>query len=214
MEANMKTFRVPFFAATMALALSAGIAKAEVGVGVSADNDGVKSFHMSIGEHFRVPEKEIIVVREQKIPDDELPVVFFIAQRAKVEPGAIVKLRTGGKSWMDITHHYGLSPSIYYVAFDNDPGPPYGKAWGYYKKHKKEEWKTIRLADADIVNSVNVKFMSDRYGYSPEQVIKMRTKGESFVYVNSNIKKHKQSKNAEADNSSKDKSGKGKGKKK
>ncbi len=213
----MKTIRFGIFATALFLVMSIGSTKADVSIGISADNDGLKSFYLSIGEQYRVPETEVIVVREKKIPDDEIPVVFFIARHAKVEPGVVVKLRVDGKSWMDITLHFGLSPAIYYVAFDNDPGPPYGKAWGHYKHHKKEEWKTIRLGDADIVNFVNVKFMCDRYGYTPEQVIKMRDKGESFVFVNSKIKKHKegkhkQPKHAEADDSDKDRHSKGKGK--
>ena len=208
----MNILKFGILAVSLFLVLAIGPAKADVSIGVSADNDGIKSFYLSIGEQYRVPEAEVIVVREKKIPDDELPVVFFIAKHARVEPGVVVKLRADGKSWMDITLHFGLSPAIYYVAFENDPGPPYGKAWGHYKNHKKEEWKNVRLGDTDIVNFVNVKFMCDRYGYSPEQVIKMRDKGESFVFVNSKIKKHKQSKHAEADNSDNHKSAKGKGK--
>lgn len=210
----MKVLKFGILAIALFIVFAAVSTKADVSIGVSANNDGIKSFYLSIGEQYRVPEAEVIVVREKKIPDDELPVVFFIARHAKAEPGVVVKLRADGKSWMDITLHFGLSPAIYYVAFENDPGPPYGKAWGHYKNHKKEEWKNVRLGDADIVNFVNVKFMCDRYGYTPDQVIKMRDKGESFVFVNSKIKKHKQSKHADADNSSKDKPAKGKGKNK
>lgn len=199
------------FVFSLFLVFAAGSTKADVSIGVSADNDGIKSFYLSIGEQYRVPEKEIVVIREKKIPDEELPVVFFIAQQARVEPGLVVKLRLEGKSWMDITLHYGLSPAIYYVAFAKDPGPPYGKAWGHYKNRKKDEWKTVRLGDTDIINFVNIKFMSERYGYSPDEVIKMRNKGESFVLVNSKIKKQSKQ-HANSDNSGKDKSKKGKGK--
>jgi len=202
----VKIFRLAFFATAMALTLSAITTKGDVSVGLSADNDGIKSFYLSIGEQYRVPEKEVIIVRERNIPDDELPVVFFIARQATIEPSVIVKLRLEGKSWIDITAHFGLSPAIYYVAFQKDPGPPYGKAWGYYKKHKKDEWKTIKLADADIVNFVNIKFMSERYGYSPDEVIKMRDKSQNFVVLNTKIKKvkaEKSKKHADADNSGK-----------
>lgn len=201
----------------MCLFLMSGSGFAEVSIGLKADDDGIKSFYLSVGEQYRVPEKEVIVIREKKISDDELPVVFFIARRASVQPGAVANLRLEGKSWMDITLHFGLSPAIFYVAFEKDPGPPYGKAWGYFKKNKKEEWKTIRLADSDIVNFVNVKFMCDRYGYSPAQVIQMRDKNESFVFVNTKIKKHKEGKSkehADTDGPGKNNSNKGKGKNK
>ncbi|HEX2896452.1 MAG TPA: hypothetical protein VHP63_00185 [candidate division Zixibacteria bacterium] len=211
----MKRRLVGLLTVLMCLLLMSDSSFAEVSVGLKADDDGINSFYLSVGEQYRVPEKEVIVIREKKVSDDELPVVFLIARRASVQPVAVVNLRLAGKSWMDITLHFGLSPAIYYVAFEKDPGPPYGKAWGYYKKHKKEEWKSIRLGDSDIVNFVNVKFMCDRYGYTPAQVIQMRDKNESFVFVNSKIKKHKEGKSkehADSDNPGKNKSNKGKGK--
>ena len=212
----MKVLKSGIFTAAILLIMSAVSTKADVSIGVSADDDGIKSFYMSIGEHYKVPEKEVIVIREQKIPDDDLPVIFFIARHATVEPSVVVKLRLAGKSWMDITTHFGLSPAIYYVAFDNDPGPPYGKAWGYYKNHKKDDWKTIRLADNDVVNFVNIKFMSERHGYSPHEVIKMRENGQGFAKVNAKIKNHKREKHnkqhSDADKPGKAKSSKGEGK--
>ncbi|MCX6835062.1 MAG: hypothetical protein NTW07_08015 [candidate division Zixibacteria bacterium] len=163
-------------------------ARAGVDVGLSVDEDGIKGFYLAIGEHYRVPEREVIVVRDRNVPDEELPVVFFLARHASVEPAMIVRLRLGGMSWMDIALHFSLSPSIFYIDFDRDPGPPYGKAWGHYRKHDKAHWGEIRLPDADIVNIVNLKFVSEKYGYSPAEVVKMRARGDRFVAI------HKQAK--------------------
>ena len=214
----MKKIAMSLAAIALSLALLNETTTADVDVGVSADSEGLKSFYLSIGEHYKVPEKQVVIVRQKRIPDEELPVVFFIARHASVEHGLIVDLRLGGKAWIDITAHIGLSPAIYYVAFERDPGPPYGKAWGHYKKHKKSEWKKIRLTDTDVVNFVNIKFMSERYGYSPHEVIKMRGKGDNFVYLNTKIKKQKEEKKmhskkqAKAEKSNNDKPGKSKSK--
>jgi hypothetical protein len=117
---------------------------------------------------------------------------------------------------MDITFHFGLTAEVFYVPLKGKPGPPYGKAWGHYKNKKKNKWAQIRLTDADIVNFVNLKFISEKYGYAPEEVVKMRAKGQSFVSINAKVKKSKADKKktkvAEADIFSKP--GKGKGKKK
>ena len=192
--------------------------RAEVNVGVSVEDGCLKTFHLAIGEHFSVPEKQVIVVRERKIPDDELPVVFFIAARAGVAPEAIIKLRLGGKSWMAISTHYGLTAEIFYVPIKSNPGPPYGNAYGHYKKRKKAEWGKIQLADADVVNLVNLKFISEHYGCSPDEVIRMREKGGNFAAINAEVKKNKgQAKKESAPHASKDKKSKksaGKGKKK
>lgn len=171
---------------------------ADVSFGLSGDQEGLKSFYLSIGEHYHAQEKEIMVVREYGIPDDEMSVVFFICRHRDVDAGLVVKLRSEGKSWFEISAFFGLSPEIYYVPFAKDPGPPYGKAWGYYKNKKRSKWKSIHLSDADIVNFVNIKFMSEHYGYSPDEVVKIRDKKQSFVNLNAKVKQHKHEKQKKA----------------
>ncbi|OGC93430.1 MAG: hypothetical protein A2W25_02320 [candidate division Zixibacteria bacterium RBG_16_53_22] len=162
-------------------------ARSDVEFGLSADDGGLREFHLAVGDFYRVPEKEVVVVRERRIPDEELPVVFFLASRARVGPGVIVGLRLDGRSWMDIALYYGLGADIFYVDARAD-GPPYGRALGYYKNKPKKEWKYIRLADDDIVNLVNLSFISKHYGYSPNTVIKMRSQGKGFIAINSDAK--------------------------
>src|SRR4030042_6597865 len=87
----------------------------QVDIGASFGPEGLKNFYFSIHEYFRVPEREVVVIRERRIPDEEIPVVFFVAQRARVAPAAIIDLRLAGRSWMDITVHFGLNPEVSYV---------------------------------------------------------------------------------------------------
>ncbi|OGP78730.1 MAG: hypothetical protein A2V86_17115 [Deltaproteobacteria bacterium RBG_16_49_23] len=162
----------------------------QVDIGVSVGPEGLNSFYFSIQDYFRVPEREVIVVRGRKIPDEELPVVFFIAQRARILPAAVIDLRLAGKTWMDITLHFGLSPEIFYVPVKVEvKGPPYGKAYGYYKNKPRKEWGKIRLVDTDIINLVNLKFVSEYHRHSAEDVIRMRSGGKHFVVVNDEIRK-------------------------
>jgi hypothetical protein len=166
-------------------------ARADVNVGVRADESGIKEFYLAIGDHYGAPEKEVVMVRERGIPDDDLPVVYFIARRAGVPPIAVIKLRLEGRSWMDITFHYGLTAEIYYMEVGKVEGPPYGKAYGHFKNKPRKEWNTIKLADADIINFVNLRFLSEHYGYSPDEIVRMRSEGQSFVNINAKVKKAK-----------------------
>ena len=166
-------------------------APAEVDIGLSIDEDGIKSFYIAVGDYYDAPEKEIAVVRKHKIPDEDLSVVFFLSRRAKVSSQAIIDLHLEGKTWMEITLHYGLGPGIYYVPVKEAKGPPYGKALGHFKKKPKDKWKKITLKNDEIINLVNLKFMSEYHGYSPDDIIKMRTKGKNFLLINKEIKKAK-----------------------
>jgi hypothetical protein len=201
--------RYPFiFGAIALLVLSfaqPSLAQTQWNLGVSIGNEGVNGFHLSVGEYYRVPEREVVVVRKRGIPDEELPVVFLLAARARVAPGAIIDLRLGGMSWMDITLRHRLSPEIFYVPVNGGKiGPPYGNAYGHYKKHPKNEWKKIRLPDRDVVNMVNLKFMSEHYGYAPEKVMQMRSEGRHFAAINDSIREEKHGKNGKHKDSDSD----------
>jgi hypothetical protein len=193
----------------------AGQARGDVNIGVSIGEEGLKAFYFAIGAYYRVPEKEVVIIRERRIPDQEIPVVLFIAARAKVAPGVVVNLRLRGKTWMDITLHFGLTPEVYYVPVKTEvKGPPYGKAYGHYKKNKsKQDWKKVTLSNDDVINLVNLRFISEYHRCPPEEVIKMRSEGRKFVAINDGFKKDKgkgkESKEQGDENKSK---GKGKGK--
>ena len=215
----MRHISIGFLFALMLVLTMGNPCRADVDIGLSIGDDGIKSFYLAIGDHYNVPEIDIIIVRKKSIPDDELPIVFFLARKAGVSPEVIIKLRLGGRSWWDITVHFGLNAEVYYVPVKSNPGPPYGKAYGHFKNKKKSEWKKIVLTDVEIINFVNLRFISEHYGYSVEEVIRMRAKGKSFVVINTEVKKNKgQAKKqakyvTEEDDDSKSKD-KGKGKKK
>lgn len=213
----MKRLAWVLTAALSTWAGSFGVTHADVAAGVSIGDDGVKGFYLAVGDFYRVPERDVFRVRERRVPDDELPVVFFLAARAQVAPDVIIDLRIGeGRSWLEIGARYGLGPEVYYVPLERDPGPPYGKAYGYYKNKPRQSWNEIALSDADIVNLVNLKFVSGQYGYSADQVAAMRAKGDNFVNIHGKVKasKAKNSGAKQASTGEKGKGSPGKGKKK
>ncbi|MEN6475920.1 MAG: hypothetical protein ABFD81_18035 [Syntrophaceae bacterium] len=188
------------FARTMGLLLCCvaitqpALADAQWNVGVSGGSGGITGFNLSIGEYYRVPEREVVVVHERGIAEEELPVVFFIAQRAHVRPEAVVDLRLRGMSWMDITLHFGLNPHIYYVpVVIGREYHPYGPAYGYYRSHPRGGWKRGDLRDRDIINQVNLKFLSEHHRYAPEKIMRSRSEGRSFTTIERDIRGQKPS---------------------
>jgi hypothetical protein len=168
----------------IALALGGVIAakgaEAQTAYSVSAS---VGNFHVAVSNYYQVPEREVIVVRERRIPDDELPVVFFIAQQARVPVARIVDMRLRGDSWWDISVRFGLGADVYYVPVTVvRSGPPYGRAYGHYKKPKKQ-WNTIALTDGDVVNLVQLRFISEHYHIAPERVVEMRERNVGFKAI-------------------------------
>ena len=184
-------------------------AQAQTAISVGAR---IGDFHVAVSNYYHVPEREVVVIRERRIRDEELPVVLFIAQRARVAPASIVDLRLRGMSWWDISVRYGIRPDVYYVPVAVAPGPPYGRAYGHYKKPRKQ-WDTIVLSDDDVVNLVHVRFLSDYYGVPPERVIEVRGQHRDFVAVNYEVSKGRSDRHRDNDQGENGRgNGKGKGK--
>jgi hypothetical protein len=187
----------------------------DMDLGISVADGRLRSFYFAMGDYYRVPPRQVVEFRERhRCPEEDLPVVYFLAARAHVSPEVIFNLRIGKMSWIDIAFRYGLTPDIFFVPLAVERiGPPYGNAYGYYRKYgPARDWKRIVLTDREVVDLVNLRFMSEHYRMSPESVIAMRGRESRFVVINDEIMKEKgrgkPSKPEQGNN------GKGKGKKK
>ena len=92
-------------------------------------------------------------------------------------------------SWLDITLRLRLSPEIFFLPGAMDRvGPPYGNAYGYYwKRGRAGDWGGLVLTDREVIDLVNLRFMSEYHGLGPDAVIAMRGRHKSFVLVHDEI---------------------------
>ncbi len=183
--------RIRAWAGAFFLLLLAGVAGAAGGVNAARPRDGtIHSFYSALRNYYRVPEMEIAGFRESGISYEELPVVFFIAERARTEIQRVIDLRLANRTWTEIAFRFGLTPDIFYVPLATAPtGAPYSRPYGRYNSRPKREWKTVSLTDRDVVNLVNLKFITENYGTPSEQVIRMRSEGKTFLEINEEIMK-------------------------
>src|SRR5512139_464551 len=80
-----------------------------VDVGMSIADGRVRSFYLAIGDYYGVPPPQVVDLRERyRYPDEDFPVVYFLAARAHVAPAAIISLRMQRVSWLDITFRLRL----------------------------------------------------------------------------------------------------------
>ena len=150
----------------------------------------IADLHRAVHESLGLPEPLIVRLLEGGLPDDQLPVVGLLAQRAAVAPERIVALHAEGLSFLDISVRLGLGPELFYVPIAVDPGPPYGRAWGYYRKTPRARWNTIVLSDREVVDLVNLKLCVDHYRVAPERVIELRRKGRGYALIHGELAGH------------------------
>jgi hypothetical protein len=189
----------------------------KVDLGISVADGKLRSFYLAVSDYYRLPGREVVATKERyRLRDEELPVIYFLAARARVDPSVIIDLRIQAMSWLDVTFHYGLTPEIFYVPVTvKKVGPPYGKAYGHYEKYRpNKEWKKIILSDYEVIDLVNLRFISERYQLKPEVVMEMRSQGKNFLTINEESWKRKGKMKGKYGKDKKIQAGKGRAKRK
>lgn len=123
----------------------------------------------------------------QKIFDDDYaPVAAFIAAKAVVSPAEVNKIFiNSNKDWYKVMLHFNIAPSSLFlpVPANYNVGPPYGNAYGYWKKHRKNPHYNIVLNSNDIFNLVNLNIIHSYYKTPVTDIIKYRGEGNSFKWI-------------------------------
>lgn len=162
----------------------------QVDLGLAVSDGRLRSFYIAVGDHYRVAPRTVFDLRTRhRLLDEELPVVFFLAARAHVGPQVVIDLRLGRRSWFDVAVRLGLSPEIFFVPVRLERvGPPYGNAYGYYRKHGTAgDWRKIVLADREVIDLVNLRFLSEYHGVAPDEIMALRGRQTSFVRIHDEI---------------------------
>jgi hypothetical protein len=113
-----------------------------------------------------------------KDPDD-LAVGLHISRHSAESPDVIFSLRRGGMSWSDVCAKVAVPLDVWFVPVRHDPGPPYGKAYGHWKKHGHQRHALV-LSDGDIRNLMAVRMIHEYYGVPVEMAMEWRASGKAL----------------------------------
>jgi hypothetical protein len=145
-----------------------------------ATSDNQYFLHLTVGS-YDYPRTVIEpVVPRLRYVDDDLPVVLFLAHESGRPVDTIVDLRARGFSWSVIFGRVGVSYDVLFEGFDGDPGPPYGRAWGYWRSHHHS--RRARFSDADICGLVAVQTGHRLTGVPVMDVCRARGRGEKVAF--------------------------------
>ena len=108
--------------------------------------------------------------------DVDLPVVLFLSRASARPPEIIVGLRAQGLSWSSILYRLNLATDILFAGIESDPGPPYEKAWKYWKRG----WGA-RLTESDIAGLALVQVGARTAGIPPFTLARGRGDGRPVV---------------------------------
>src|SRR5262245_56024911 len=146
-------------AAALVLSISlpalAGDVFYDVTLGLNVGDDS-RFFLNLTNDRYPAPQQvSVAVVKRCPRPADDFPVVMLLASESRRSPDAVLAMRLRGMSWTDVLFELHLSPEVLFVGMDRDPGPPYGNAWGYWKRHGgRPDKRRFAISDAQVVDLV------------------------------------------------------------
>ena len=106
--------------------------------------------------------------------DSDLPVALFLGHKSYTPLPEIVALRARGFSWSVIFNKVDVPVAVLFRGIRENPGPPYGKAWGYWKKNPQ----SVRLSDAEIAGLAHIQIGSRWARMSPLEMARARGQGK------------------------------------
>jgi len=115
-----------------------------------------------LGRHYRDP--------------DDLAVLLFLSRHSRRDTAEIVALRSKGMTWWEIGIRIGVPADVYFVRVDRDPGPPYGNAYGHWKRHRHNV-RAFALSDVEVRDLVAVRMIHEYYGVPVEVAMSRRAAG-------------------------------------
>ncbi|HEV8334855.1 MAG TPA: hypothetical protein VGR67_00355 [Candidatus Polarisedimenticolia bacterium] len=149
----------------------------DVSMGMNVNED--TRIFLNVSNEVWRPAMPVTVIERMRYPEDDFPVIAFLAFHTHRDPGAILSLRNEGYPWNEVFFRLNVSPSVLFVGMDRDPGPPYGNAWGYWKKNSRPgTYRRVRFADRDVVGLVKVQTAARHFGASPFAVIDAQRQGK------------------------------------
>lgn len=117
-------------------------------------------------------------------PDpDDLAVALFLSRHCGRGPEFAFNLRKQGLGWFEISNRCEVPVDVYFLEIDHDPGPPYGKAYGHWKKRRHDGRHVVVLDDDDIRNLVAARMAHEYYGVPVAVAMQWRASGQDIRRV-------------------------------
>lgn len=169
---------VSFAALALVIAAPASPAGADISFGVHAPLGDDGNLFFSISSRYFDREPEVVNEWGRRFPNpDDLAVFLHVCAQSRLAPEVVYRYRRMGLPWYDVGLRAGLPADVWYVPVERDPGPPYGKAYGYRRNHERDPHQVVRLNDRQVRDLVTVRMAHEYYGVSPEVAMSWRRGG-------------------------------------
>ncbi|HKY33872.1 MAG TPA: hypothetical protein VJV23_15175 [Candidatus Polarisedimenticolia bacterium] len=162
-------------------------------------DDDVQVFLHASNMAYPMPRERVRpIFHQMHDPYEDYPVLAFIAHHGHVDLRTVWSYRRRGYAWFDVMVHFGVRPDRLFVRLPHDPGPPYGRAYGHWRRHRNRmDARFVR--DDDVRHWVHLRAVSAYTGVAPARVWEMSRDGRRFERVAGNKYREKHGRGHKAD---------------
>jgi hypothetical protein len=167
-------------AALAALITLPALADLDLSLGVAGSvklDDDTELFLSVSARHYDRDPAEVRQVWVRYRDPDDVSVALFLAHHSGRSLAEVLALRARRMSWWEIGVHLQVRPEVYFLQVDRTPRPPYGRAYGYWKKHRHTPGTVLRLTDVEVRDLVAARVLHDAYGMPAEEALRRRADG-------------------------------------
>ena len=128
-------------------------------------------------DHYGFGYEVVAELRSLGCSTEDTIIIIYLARYANYNPFIIARWYTVGRySWSQIAFtKLRLAPSVFFVDLPEtvEIGPPYGRAYGYYRTSPQR----VDLSNEEIVHLIRFKGTSEACRIAPEEIINSRRQG-------------------------------------
>lgn len=117
--------------------------------------------------------------RDCRDPDD-LAVLLFLARRSGRPPAELMAWRHRGLTWWQIGLRLNVPVDVWFVDVSYNPGAPYGRAYGYWRRWRHDHRRTFVLSDRQARDLVAVRMLHEYYRVDVPTAMKWRASGRDI----------------------------------
>jgi len=154
----------------------AALAGVDVYFGANAHVGDDASLFVSISSRYFGREPRVIEDWQRRYyPDpDDLAVALFLSSNCDRDPEFFFSLRKQGVGWFEIANRCHVPVKVFFLSLESDPGPPYGNAYGHWRKYRRDHRHVMALSDDDIRHLVGARMIHEYYGVPLETAMTWR----------------------------------------
>ncbi len=151
----------------LALLMSGGsaLARGDVNFGANVHAGDDASLFAAIASRCFDREPRVLEDLQRRCyPDpDDLAVALFLASQSNLDPASFAGLRKQGLGWFEISKRSRIAVDVFFLSPERDPGPPYGNAYGHWRKYRRDHRHVMVLSDDDIRHLVGARMIHEYF---------------------------------------------------